>query len=84
MGFRAVGSSEVILAVIGSVLRQTGLDPSCLNLEITESVAIADEGKALDILSQLEALSIRLSIDDFGWVFAVELPVSLPRRCREN
>jgi EAL domain-containing protein (putative c-di-GMP-specific phosphodiesterase class I) len=47
-------------------LRQTGLDPSRLNLEITESVAIADEDKAQDILSQLKALGVRLSIDDFG------------------
>jgi EAL domain-containing protein (putative c-di-GMP-specific phosphodiesterase class I) len=51
---------------IGSVLRQTGLDPSSLNLEITENVAIGDEGKTQDILSQLKILGVRLSIDDFG------------------
>jgi diguanylate cyclase (GGDEF)-like protein len=55
-----------LVSEISSVLRQTGLDPSCLNLEITESVAIADEGKAQDILSHLKALGVRLSIDDFG------------------
>jgi predicted signal transduction protein with EAL and GGDEF domain/sensor domain CHASE-containing protein len=51
---------------IGSVLRQTGLDPSCLNLEITENVAIGDEERTQDILSQLKKLGVRLSIDDFG------------------
>ena len=55
-----------LVSEISSVLRHTGLDPSYLNLEITESVAIADEGKAQDILSQLKALGVRFSIDDFG------------------
>ena len=49
-----------------SVLEQTQLDPSCLNLELTETMAMSDVEKTGSILSDLKALGVRLSIDDFG------------------
>ncbi len=51
---------------IGETLEQTGLDPSNLQLEITETIAMGDPGKATSVLSQLKALGVRLSVDDFG------------------
>jgi PAS domain S-box-containing protein len=51
---------------IGNILRQTGIDPNCVELEITENVAMADAERSAVVLSQLKALGVRLSIDDFG------------------
>jgi diguanylate cyclase (GGDEF)-like protein/PAS domain S-box-containing protein len=51
---------------IGETLRETGLDPACLNLEITETIAMADADRSAIVLSQFKALGVRLDIDDFG------------------
>jgi PAS domain S-box-containing protein len=53
-------------AQIAEVLRQTGVDPHCVDLEITENVAMADADRSAVILAELKALGVRLSIDDFG------------------
>lgn len=55
-----------LVASIIHVLRETGLDPSALKLEITESVVIQSPESANEILRQLRALGIRVAIDDFG------------------
>ena len=47
-------------------LEQTGIDPSCLQLEIIETIAMGDAEKSGHVLGQLKALGVRLSIDDFG------------------
>jgi PAS domain S-box-containing protein len=47
-------------------LEQTGVDPSCLQLEIIETIAMGDAEKSGHVLAQLKALGVRLSIDDFG------------------
>jgi len=51
---------------IGKTLKQVGLDPSCLQLEIIETIAMGDAEKSGQVLAQLKALGVRLSIDDFG------------------
>jgi PAS domain S-box-containing protein len=51
---------------IGKTLAQVGLDPSCLQMEIVETIAMGDAEKSGQVLAQLKALGIRLSIDDFG------------------
>jgi PAS domain S-box-containing protein len=51
---------------IGKTLKETGLDPSCVNLEITETIAMADAERSAVVLSELKALGVRLDIDDFG------------------
>jgi diguanylate cyclase (GGDEF)-like protein/PAS domain S-box-containing protein len=51
---------------IDQVLRETGLDPSALVLEITEGVVMDDAGAATAVLLHLKDLGLRLSIDDFG------------------
>jgi len=51
---------------IGKTLRETGVDPSCVNIEITETIAMADAEKSAVVLSELKALGVRLDIDDFG------------------
>jgi PAS domain S-box-containing protein len=47
-------------------LELTGVDPSCLQLEIIETIAMGDAEKSGHVLAQLRALGVRLSIDDFG------------------
>jgi diguanylate cyclase (GGDEF)-like protein/PAS domain S-box-containing protein len=51
---------------IGQIFRQTGMDPRCFDLEITETIAMADVGHSAVVLAELKALGARLSIDDFG------------------
>jgi EAL domain-containing protein (putative c-di-GMP-specific phosphodiesterase class I)/GGDEF domain-containing protein len=47
-------------------LRQRGLPPSCLELEITESAIMANPAKAHATLQAIAAIGVRLAIDDFG------------------
>jgi PAS domain S-box-containing protein len=51
---------------IAATLRETGVHPSSLQLEIMETIAMGDAEKAGLVLAQLKALGVRLSIDDFG------------------
>ncbi|HZC21945.1 MAG TPA: EAL domain-containing protein, partial [Candidatus Binatia bacterium] len=48
------------------ILQETGLAPSSLNLEITETIAMADAQRSAAVFSELKALGVRLDIDDFG------------------
>jgi diguanylate cyclase (GGDEF)-like protein len=51
---------------VAAILKETGLDPAVLELEITESVVMADEAWAEKAIKELKALGISLAIDDFG------------------
>jgi diguanylate cyclase (GGDEF)-like protein len=51
---------------IAEILRQTGLDSSCLELEITERVVMEDVEYAIDVLERLKKLGIKVALDDFG------------------
>ncbi|MEG4497397.1 EAL domain-containing protein [Microcoleus sp. F10-C6] len=51
---------------IDEILAETGCEPSCLKLEITESAIVENVKKANIVLAQLKGRNIRLSIDDFG------------------
>ena len=48
------------------VLARTGLDPTRVELEITESVLIDNADQALVTLTRMKALGVRISLDDFG------------------
>ena len=51
---------------IAKVLHETGMDPRCLALEITETVAMADAERSAAVISELKSLGVALDIDDFG------------------
>ncbi|MFN8036548.1 MAG: EAL domain-containing protein [Acidimicrobiia bacterium] len=51
---------------VSEVLTEFGLDPSCLMLEITESMLMRDTERTLDQLRELRGLGVKLAIDDFG------------------
>jgi EAL domain-containing protein (putative c-di-GMP-specific phosphodiesterase class I) len=55
-----------LAAQIGEILDSTRTDPRCIDLEITENIAMADPERSAVVLSELKALGVRLSIDDFG------------------
>jgi len=47
-------------------LENSGLDASYLNLEVTETCAMADPEKTIRVLSSMRGLGVKISIDDFG------------------
>jgi EAL domain-containing protein (putative c-di-GMP-specific phosphodiesterase class I) len=51
---------------VRAALEDSGLEPSGLELEITESTVMRDTEQAAEVLRSLKALGIALSIDDFG------------------
>jgi len=54
------------LPKIMDLLDSTHIDPSCLELEITEGVMMENTQKAITVLQRLRGLGLKLSIDDFG------------------
>lgn len=59
-----------LVAQIEEILRETGLPPRYLELEITESVALHDIERTIATLHELRQTGILLSIDDFGTGFS--------------
>jgi len=51
---------------VGAVLERTGVAPESIELELTESSAMANPRQTIDTLSQLKKLGLRLALDDFG------------------
>lgn len=51
---------------VRQVLEESGIDPGTVRLEVTESVTMGNADRAIQVLSQLKALGVRLSLDDFG------------------
>jgi EAL domain-containing protein (putative c-di-GMP-specific phosphodiesterase class I) len=59
-------SSPALFANIDRALEETGIDPSLLELEITERVVLDRLGPAKENIERLRRLGVRFSIDDFG------------------
>ena len=55
-----------IVEEVREALRSSGLDPGCLVLEITESLLIDDVELAIERLTALRELGVRVAVDDFG------------------
>ena len=51
---------------VAGVLRETGMDPSCLMLEISEKTAMEEAEQTIGRLRELKDLGVKLAIDDFG------------------
>jgi diguanylate cyclase (GGDEF)-like protein len=69
-----------LVDAIRQALQDSGLNPSCLELELTESL-VQSEGNTPDILTQLQAMGVKVGIDDFGVGFSSlsylrKLPIS--------
>lgn len=59
-----------ICASVATILGETGFPPEQLELEITESGLMENQGSAVSILHNLRAQGVRLAIDDFGTGFS--------------
>lgn len=55
-----------LVADVARSLRETGIEPRLLTLEITESALMTDIGASIEMLHALKQLGVRLAIDDFG------------------
>jgi diguanylate cyclase (GGDEF)-like protein/PAS domain S-box-containing protein len=59
-------SQKNFVKMVGKVLKESGLDPQYLELELTETILMQTTDTAVTTLKELKSLGIRLSIDDFG------------------
>lgn len=57
---------NTLLSVVEQALSQTGLTPACLELELTESIAMRNVEASIVMLTALKTMGVQLSIDDFG------------------
>ncbi|HYG32398.1 MAG TPA: EAL domain-containing protein [Methylophilaceae bacterium] len=55
-----------LLRDLRKILKETGMDPGLLELEITESLLMRDVDKTLAILNDLKSMGVLIAIDDFG------------------
>ena len=51
---------------MSGIIKETGIDPAWLCLEVTESVLIEDPESSIRVLTELKELGIKIAIDDFG------------------
>ena len=51
---------------IRSAVRASGVDPSALTVEVTESMFVTDPDRAIHNLNQIRSLGISIALDDFG------------------
>ena len=75
-------SSPDLLGFIDEVLRDNGLEPSMIELEITERSMMGDPELARQVMNDLKKLGVKLSIDDFGTgysslVYLKDLPIDV-------
>jgi EAL domain-containing protein (putative c-di-GMP-specific phosphodiesterase class I) len=55
-----------LIAHVKDALEQSAVDPKCVTIELTESLAMKDVVATSQAMSLLRALGVKLSIDDFG------------------
>jgi diguanylate cyclase (GGDEF)-like protein len=57
---------DAVVEDVAAALERTGLDPSRLVVELTESALMQDDALALSTLTRLRDLGVRIALDDFG------------------
>lgn len=55
-----------IVEIVENTIKETGINPMNLTLEVTESLAINDMNRMKRILRQIRSLGVRIALDDFG------------------
>jgi diguanylate cyclase (GGDEF)-like protein len=55
-----------LVGLVTDAVRESGIDPGHLTLELTESICIHDIGFAAELLTRLKGVGVSISVDDFG------------------
>jgi len=79
---RQLAQGTGLLQSMKTALRTSGIDPTSVVLEVTESALMDDSEAALRVLKELKGLGVRIAIDDFGTgysslVYLKRFPVDL-------
>ena len=87
LSVRQFGMKNLVEVVRGA-LKDSGLPPQALQLEITESLIMRDVESSIVILEQLKVLGVRIALDDFGTghsslLYLKRLPVDVLKIDRE-
>lgn len=62
---RQLGHADFSQA-LANVIRETGVDPSLLELEITESGLVPNAASVMRVLENIRSMGLRIAVDDFG------------------
>ena len=57
---------EKFLSTVAGVLRETGINPSSLELELTETILMEDVDANIRLMGSLKEMGVKLAVDDFG------------------
>jgi len=55
-----------LVNLVAEIIKETGLDPRYLELEVTEGVIMHDVEEVIAVLQRLKSMGVKLSVDDFG------------------
>src|SRR6266849_3540041 len=72
---------EALANAVAAALKESGLDPCLLEMELTESLVMHDTDAAILVLTRLREIGVELSVDDFGTGYSslsylTRLPIS--------
>jgi EAL domain-containing protein (putative c-di-GMP-specific phosphodiesterase class I) len=72
---------EALASAVAAALKESGLDPRLLEMELTESLVMHDTEAAIHMLTRLREIGVELSVDDFGTGYSslsylTRLPIS--------
>ncbi|HET6867622.1 MAG TPA: EAL domain-containing protein, partial [Solirubrobacteraceae bacterium] len=59
-------AQDSLRATVAEIIKETGIEPASLCLEVTESVLIEDPEESIRTLTELKQLGVKIAIDDFG------------------
>ena len=57
---------EKFLSTVAGILRETGINPSSLELELTETILMEDVDANIRLMGSLKEMGVKLAVDDFG------------------
>ncbi len=70
LSVRQLAQPELLLTTIRRALAKTGVNPACVEFEVTESMLMRDTERGIQTLQALRDLGVKVSIDDFGTGFS--------------
>jgi EAL domain-containing protein (putative c-di-GMP-specific phosphodiesterase class I) len=74
-----------VVQTAAAALNESGPEPACLEIELTESIVMHNVERAVTTLHQLKALGVQLSVDDFGTGYSsLALSEAVSDRCTED